>query len=105
MSNPFTGLSVLIVDGRSLSAADMSNRLTSLGARVHVVNNTAAAIMMTRAKKLDAAIIGHQTEDNSKALRKALDEYEVPYIRCVSPQGEDHLNYEKIFSLAVHLAA
>lgn len=102
---PLTGLSVLIVDGSSLSAADMFNRLTSLGARVHVVPNAASAMVMTRAKRLDVAMIGYRPEDNSAALKRTLDEYGVPYITCAAADKKDHLDYEKVFSLTLRTAA
>jgi hypothetical protein len=41
MTSPpsLSGHNILIVDGQSLSAADMSNRLVAMGAKVHVVPN------------------------------------------------------------------
>lgn len=50
---PLSGLSVLIVDGESLSAADISGRLLAQGARVHVVANAARALAVVQAKRLD----------------------------------------------------
>lgn len=46
---PLEGLSILIVDGQSLSAADISSRLSALGARVHVVTTAARAAAVVRA--------------------------------------------------------
>jgi PleD family two-component response regulator len=107
MTNPqsLTGCSVLIVDGRSLSAADMSNRLTALGAKVHVVPNAQCAMAFTRTKRLDIALIGYRPEECSTELKRSLDLHGVPYIMCASATKQDHLDYQKVFSLALEHAA
>lgn len=100
-----SGYSVLIVDARSLSAAEMSNRLVALGAKVHVVSNAASAIAITRAKRLDVALLGFRPQECTAALKRTLDQYGVPYILCASAISQDHLDYQKVFSLALTPAA
>lgn len=100
-----SGLSVLIVDGQSLSAAEMSNRLTSHGARVHVVPNAAAAMLVTRAKRLDIAMIGFRIDGDTGALKRMLDEYGVPYVMCASATRADHVDYDRVFGLPLPSAA
>jgi CheY-like chemotaxis protein len=57
MNKPLlNGYSVLIVDGQSLSAADISARLSNLGAKVHVVANPKSAEAVVCAKRLDVAL-------------------------------------------------
>lgn len=97
--------SVLIVDGVSLSAADMSNRLSAMGARVHVVTNTASAMLLARTKRLSVAMIGFRHHEGTAALKRTLDEYGVPYIICAAPRKAEHVDYERVFSLALAPAA
>lgn len=99
------GLSVLIVDGHSLSAAEISGRLIALGARVHVVASAAAAILFARAKRLDVAMLGSRAEAGSVSLRRTLDEQGVPYIHCDPQQMNDCRMYDRVFSLALPAAA
>lgn len=73
------GSAVLIVDGGSLSAADLSNRFSALGAKVHVMENAASAVALTRAKRLDVALISIEHEP---ILKSALQEQGVPCIVC-----------------------
>jgi PleD family two-component response regulator len=103
-SRSLSGQSILIVDGQSLSAADISNRLVALGAKVHVVPNAASAMAMARAKRLDVALIGYRPEECSGDLKRTLDQYGVPYIMCASAVKQDHLDYQKVFSLALEPA-
>jgi hypothetical protein len=107
MTSPpsLSGHNILIVDGQSLSAADMSNRLVAMGAKVHVVPNAKCAIVMARAKRLDVALIGFRPQESSPELKHTLDLYGVPYIVCASASKQDHLNYEKVFSLTLPAAA
>lgn len=93
--------SVLIVDGVSLSAADMSNRLSALGAKVHVVANSASAILLARTKRLNVAMIGFKHQEGISALKRALHERGVPCIICAAPRKAEHVDYERVFSLAL----
>lgn len=71
MNNPASlkGYAVLIVDGGSRSAADLSNRFSALGAKVHVMDNTASALTLTHSKRLDVALISFEREP---ILKRAL---------------------------------
>ena len=95
------GMSILIVDGQSLAAADISGRLSALGARVHVVPNAARAGTILRAKRIDVAFIGHNAEDAPLSLRKALDQHGVPYVITATASHPHTGQYERIFSLAL----
>lgn len=101
---PLQGLSILIVDGLSLSAAELS-RLTALGAKVHVVPHAASAVILALPKRLDIALIGYRTEECSAELRRTLEQRGVPFIQCASAGKQDHLDYQRIFSLALAPAA
>jgi len=107
MTSPPTlrGFSILIVDGLSLSAAELSNRLTALGAKVHVVPNAASALAFALTKRLDVALIGYRPEESSHELRHRLDECGVPYVQCASAAKQEHLDYQRVFSLALAPAA
>jgi CheY-like chemotaxis protein len=94
---PLEGLSILIVDGQSLSAADISSRLSALGARVHVVTTAARAAAVVRAKRLDVALIGHGSEDAPLSLQKTLDQYGVPYVITATASQSHTGQYERIF--------
>ena len=103
---PLHGYSVLIVDGRSLSAADISTRLTKLGAKVHVVANPTSAQAVVRAKRLNVALIGHHFRDCPRELKRALDEHGVPYITTATSSKADSVpQYDRLFSLALESAA
>ena len=96
------GYSVLIVDGRSLSAADISTRLSSLGAKVHVVANPKCAQVVVRSTRLNVALIGHHYHDCPKELKCALEECGVPYITtATTSKSKSTRHYEKLFSLAL----
>jgi PleD family two-component response regulator len=100
------GYSVLIVDGRSLSAADISNRLSSLGAKVHVVSNPKCAQAVVRCMRLDVALIGHHYLDCPKELKCTLDERGVPYITtATTSKSRSTRHYDKLFSLALQPTA
>ena len=100
------GYSVLIVDGQSLSAADISTRLSNLGAKVHVVANPKSAEAVVRAKRLDVALIGHHFKDCPRELKRALDEHGVPYITtATSSKAGSVRHYDRLFSLALKSAA
>lgn len=81
--------SVLIVDGRSLRAAALSERFRNLGAKVHVVTSPSAAAMMIRNMKIDVVFVGYQLGDTEHKLRKALAERCVPYITCATENDMD----------------
>jgi DNA-binding NtrC family response regulator len=76
---------VVIVDGYSLSASVLADRIRMLGAKVHVVNSAAAAGMLVRNKKIDVVFIGYRLADGAFGLTKMLDQYGVPYITCGTP--------------------
>ena len=100
------GDSILIVDGRSLSAADISNRLSALGAKVHVVANPTCAKAVVRSMRLDVALIGHHYHDCPKELKRALEEYGVPFITtATTSKSKSTRHYEKLFSLALQPTA
>lgn len=94
---PLLGCSVLIVDGVSLSAAELSQRLSALGAKVHVIPNAERAAALVRVKRLDIALIGHHVEDMPLALTKVLDEYGVPYIITATNFEHQSIGYEQFF--------
>lgn len=97
---PLAGTAILIVDGQSLAAADISERLLTLGARVHVVSGATRAMAVVRAKRLDMALIGPAPEDAPAALKRTLDEYAVPYVITATSRTSEP-NYERIFSLSL----
>lgn len=92
------GWSVLIVDGESLSAAELSERLAGLGAKVHVVANVAAAASVVRSKRLNVALLASSSEECTQDLVRSLDLYGVPYIRCAR-RIKEAPDYRQFFNL------
>jgi DNA-binding NtrC family response regulator len=76
---------VIIVDGYSLSASVLADRIRLLGANVHVVTSAAAAGTLVRNKKIDVVFVGYRLADGAHGLTKMLDQYGVPYITCATP--------------------
>lgn len=56
-SLPLTGSSILVVEGKDRAAWDVRSALVKLGAKVHVVNNAEAGLMIARRKRLHGAIL------------------------------------------------
>jgi len=81
---------VVIVDGYSLSASVLADRIRMLGAKVHVVTSAAAAGMLIRNKKVDVVFVGYRLADGVHRLTRMLDQYGVPYITCGTPTDEGH---------------
>lgn len=77
-----------------------SERLLTLGARVHVVSGATRAMAVVRAKRLDIALIGPAPEGAPAALKRTFDEYAVPYVITATSRTSEP-NYERIFSLSL----
>lgn len=76
------GQTILIVDGITLAAAELFNRLTGLGAKVHVASNSISAARYVESKRFDFALVGFDTSD--RHLMRTLELRGVPHISCAS---------------------
>ena len=81
---------VVIVDGKHLAAVHLADRFRSIGAKVHVVHNAAAAAMIVRNKKVDVVFVGYHLKDGA-ALVRTLDLHGVPHITCASTRDMPRL--------------
>ena len=79
-SHALSGSSILIVEDATLAACDLRSAFQKLSAKVHVVGNINAALMIARRKRLSAAIIDQSCFDTSRALCAELTSEKVPYI-------------------------
>jgi DNA-binding NtrC family response regulator len=99
------GQTILVVDGCTLAAAELSHRLTGLGAKVCVAANAACAARYVEGKRFDLALVGFGTASMNRPLIKALERRGVPYIHCASTTKLEHVDYAHAFSLALQPAA
>lgn len=86
-STSLAGYTVLIVTGDYFSSAELSVRLSALGACVLVVENARRAAAITATTRLDMAFIGFDTGEGRENLRHTLDLHGVPYIVTASSRG------------------
>lgn len=93
------GQTILIVDGVSVAAAELADRLTTLGAKVHVVANAACGARFVAAKKFDIALIGYDHAELERGLFRELEKRHVPYVLCASTSKFGTIPYERVFSL------
>lgn len=93
------GQSILIVDGVNLSAAELSNRLSALGAKVHVAANPVSAIRFAESKRFDVALVGFGSFENNHLLLKALERRGIPHVTCASSSRREYVDYSHVFSL------
>lgn len=93
------GQTILIVDGVSVAAAELADRLTALGAKVHVVGNAISGERFVSAKKFDVALLGYDGADIGRDLFRALEKRGVPYVQCASTSKVGKIPYDRIFSL------
>lgn len=99
------GQTILIVDGVSLSAAELSNRLSALGAKVHVAANAVCAARFAESKRFDMALIGSSCFENNRVLVKALERRGIPYVTCATSSRLKNSDYSRVFSLRLESAA
>lgn len=93
------GQTILIVDGVSVAAAELADRLTTLGAKVHVVANAVCGERFVSSKKFDVALVGYDGADLGRDLFRALEKRGVPYVLCASSSRFGKIPYDRVFSL------
>ena len=79
-----SGKTVLIADGKNLSAAYLRQRLIDNGATVHVVNTAPAAIRLAGSKRIDVVMIGFSLRDGHE-LKRTLDQSKISWMLWGSP--------------------
>jgi PleD family two-component response regulator len=99
------GQTILVVDGATLAAAELSNRLTWLGAKVHVASDPVSAARYAECKRFDLALVGFSSCEGSSKLMKTLERRGVPYVSCASSSKLEHVDYSHVFSLELQPAA
>lgn len=82
-----SGKTVLIADGKFLSAAYLRQRFIDNGATVHVVSSVPAALRLTGCKRIDVVMIGFSLP-NGHELKKSLDQRNVSWVLWGSASDE-----------------
>jgi DNA-binding response OmpR family regulator len=90
MSGPtcLTGYSILIIEGDSHSAADMSDRLVALGAKVQVASDLSSGEILIRNMRWDMVLVG--VNASPEPSKGTLDRYGLPRIQFATAAATVH---------------